>query len=56
MERKFTLRIGEAEEERLDALRKLTGEKTNTGAIKYIIRNFEKLNYRYRSEIKKIKF
>lgn len=52
MEKKFTLRIGDAEVEKLDALKKMTGEKTDTGAIKYIIRNFEKLNVRYKNEIK----
>lgn len=52
MERKFTLRLTADENEMLQALKKITGEKTDAGTIKHLIANFGNLNSRYVNEIK----
>ena len=54
-ERKFTLRLGVEESNMLQSLREITGEKTDSGAIKFIIRNYENLTLRYAAEMNKNK-
>lgn len=53
MDRKFTLRIGDTEDTRLEEIKKLTGETTDSGAIKAVIRNYADLNDRYNNEMAK---
>lgn len=51
MERAFTLRLTTIENNKLMGLKKLTGQKTDSGAIKCIIRTFEELDKRYKNEM-----
>lgn len=53
MDRKFTLRIGDIEDTKLEEIKKLTGEATDSGAIKAVIRNYTDLNNRYNNEMAK---
>lgn len=53
MKRQFTLRITVEESEKLEAIKKLVGENTDTGAIRSLINNYEELNKRYKAEIEK---
>ncbi len=48
--RQFTLRLEEQEDEAMVILKELTGENTDTGAIKNCIRNYNELNNRYMAE------
>lgn len=47
MERKFTLRINSTETDQLQHIKDLSGESTNTGAIRFVINNYVKLNELY---------
>lgn len=49
-DKKFTLRISEAESEKLERLKKVVGVNTYTGVIKYLISQYEDLNVRYLNE------
>jgi hypothetical protein len=49
-DRKFTLRIGAEESAALEELKSLTGEATDTGVIRFIIRGYKNLNDRYLAE------
>jgi len=51
--RQFTLRLEEAEDKQLTKLKELSGENTDTGIIKYCIRNYADLNNRLVAEIEK---
>jgi len=51
--RQFVLRLEEAEDSKMEALKKITCLNTDTGAIKHLIRNFEGLNNRYLEEMRK---
>jgi len=53
--RQFVLRLEKAEESKMERLKQITGQNTDTGAIKHLIRNFDELNNRYLSEQKKRK-
>ncbi|BAD51369.1 hypothetical protein [Bacteroides fragilis] len=55
MARNFTLRLGEVEDQKLQQIKTLVGETTDTGAIKHIIRNYAELSSRYDSEMKRNK-
>jgi len=48
-----TLRLTPAEEKKVETLKLLTKQNTNSGAIKEVINNYEELNNRYLLEIKK---
>lgn len=50
MERKFTLRISTEETKLLQSIKELSGENTDTGAIRFMINNYVKLNERYLME------
>lgn len=52
-ERTFTVRLGDIENEELKKLKKLIGEATDNGAIKYIIRHYAELDQRYNTEMSK---
>lgn len=47
MERKFTLRINATETDQLQRIKDLSGESTDTGAIRFVINNYVKLNELY---------
>lgn len=47
MERKFTLRINSTETDQLQRIKDLSGESTDTGAIRFVINNYVKLNELY---------
>lgn len=47
MERKFTLRINAEETKQLQCIKALSGENTDTGAIRFVINNYAKLNELY---------
>lgn len=47
----FTIRLEEKEVKNLEALKKLVQQKTDNGAIKHLLRNFEDLNKRYVAEM-----
>ncbi|ADY38217.1 hypothetical protein Bacsa_3696 (plasmid) [Phocaeicola salanitronis DSM 18170] len=49
-DKKFTLRISEAESEKLERLKKVVGVNTYTGVIKCLISQYEDLNVRYLNE------
>lgn len=51
--KKFTLRLNEEEYKELSRIKGLTGTKTNTKAIQYLISHFVELNNRYIEEINK---
>lgn len=51
--RRFTLRLTEEEYKALSRIKGLTGTKTNTKAIRYLISHFVELNNRYIEEINK---
>lgn len=50
MERKFTLRINTEETKQLQCIKELSGENTDTGAIRFVINNYAKLNELYLME------
>ena len=52
-ERNFTVRLGDIENEMLKELKKIIGEATDNGAIKYIIRHYAELDSRYNNEMAK---
>ena len=45
--KRFTLRLNEEEYKELSRIKGLTGTKTNTKAIQYLISHFVELNNRY---------
>lgn len=50
MDRKFTLRIIEEESVELENLKVLSGEKSDSGTIRFLIRNYARLNNRFQEE------
>lgn len=48
-----TLRLTEEEKRKVEALKKLTGQKTDSGVIKEVINHYEELQKRYLIEISK---
>ena len=53
MARQFTLRLDDAEDDKMDPLKKEVGINTDAGAIKFIIREYVNLNKRYLEEKEK---
>lgn len=51
--KRFTLRLNEEEYKELSRIKGLTGTKTNTKAIRFLISHFVELNKRYTEEINK---
>jgi ribbon-helix-helix protein, copG family len=51
--KRFTLRLDEEEYKELSRIKGLTGTKTSTKAIRYLISHFVELNNRYIEEINK---
>lgn len=53
MENRFTLRLGKEEYQSLQKIKQISGEVTNAGAIRYVIRTFCEQTERYAKEIDK---
>ena len=52
-DRAFTLRIGSAEDKELKFIKENSGETTDTGAIRFILRNWISLNVKLVEALKK---
>ena len=52
-DRAFTLRIGSAEDKELKLIKENSGETTDTGAIRFILRNWINLNKKLVDALKK---
>lgn len=50
--RSFTLRLGIEEENALQIIKNAIPEKTDAGAIKYLIKTYKELSLRYEVELK----